>query len=78
MNWFTSFGDGILNGLMALAGSLILWLIRTVFTNQKKLEMLEEELRHRDVLRKEDRADLHELKVDIKDIRTDIKNLFQK
>lgn len=78
MNWLDNFGHSILNGLLLAAGSFILWLIRTVFTNQKKLEMLEAELKSREKTRLADRADLLDLKVDLKEIRQDIKSLFQK
>lgn len=55
------------------------WLVRTVLTNNKKIEMLEKEISNRDKQREEDRKVVSEIKQDMKDLRQDLHNfLFSK
>lgn len=54
------------------------WIIRRVLTNQKQIEMLQAEIKHRDQIRVQDREDLQDIKTDVKELRNDIKSLFQK
>lgn len=54
------------------------WIIRRVLTNQKQIEMLQAEIKHRDQIRVQDREDLQDIKTDVKELRADIKSLFQK
>lgn len=56
----------------------LVWLIRRVFTNQKQIEMLQSEIRHRDDLRKQDRAMLQETRDDVKELRKEIRDLFHR
>lgn len=74
--------------ITALFGA-VTWLIRTVLTNQKKIELLESEIRNRDKTRKEDRETMLDLKADLKAgmeftrddinrIREDIVDLWKK
>jgi len=61
----------------ALVGS-ITWLIRTVFTNQKKLIKLETEINEREKAAKRGREDLRELKDDFKEMNTTLMIYFSK
>jgi type VI protein secretion system component VasK len=62
----------IVAGLVAALFTSIGWLIRTVLTNNRKIEMLEKEIAARDDRRKEDRASVEEIKQDMKDLRKDL------
>lgn len=44
------------------------WLVRLIFTNQQQIEMLQQEISHRDQLRREDREDMAEVKASVKRI----------
>jgi len=52
------------------------WLIRTVFTNQKKLVKLETEITEREKSAKRGREDLRELKSEVKDMNTNLMIFF--
>ena len=52
------------------------WLIRTVFTNQKKLEVLEAEIAIREKARCKERDDIKEVKADVKEMNTALMNFF--
>lgn len=45
------------------------WLVRRVITNQKQIELLKAEIKHRDQLRDADRADIADVKKDVREIR---------
>jgi len=62
--------------VITIAGGLF-WLIRRVFTNQKQIELMQQEAKARDQLRQRDREDLHEVKADVKEMSRDMKRLFQ-
>ncbi len=74
-NWIEHLRDGI-SALIAAAVAAVVaaigWLVRTVFTNQRKIELLEAEISRRGAQRDEDRAaiksDLDEVKHSIKRI----------
>jgi len=62
----------------------VAWLIRRVFTNQKQIEMMQLEIRHRDKERAEDRAMIEEIRTDQKafreeqiEMKTEILSLFR-
>ncbi|WP_412550525.1 hypothetical protein [Shimia sp. MIT910701] len=55
----------------------IVWVVRRIFTNQKQIELLQTELGAREEMRQRDRADLQEVKGDVKELRSDIRSLFQ-
>lgn len=57
---------GALAGVIAGAGA---WLVRRVITNQRQIELLKSEMRHRDSLRDADRADMSDVKRDVREIR---------
>lgn len=58
-------------------GGGLLWLIRRVFTNQKQIELLQQDLKAREEMRQRDRADFMEVKSDVKEMRGEIRQLFQ-
>ncbi len=58
----------VTTGLAAFAAGAW-WVLRVVFTNQQSIEMLTQEIKHRDQLRKEDREALSEVRSDVKEIR---------
>jgi hypothetical protein len=62
--------------VVSIAGG-VLWTIRRVFTNQKQIELLQKEIQSRDELRTRDREDLKEVKSDVKELRGEIRNIFQ-
>lgn len=51
------------------------WIIRRVFTNQKQIEMLQVEIKARDEMRGRDRADMKEVKEDVKALNRHILTL---
>lgn len=58
------------------------WLIRRVFTNQKQIETLQTAIQHRDEQRRRDtgefRDSLKRLEETQKELREDVKKLFQR
>lgn len=58
--------------LVATVFGAIGWLVRTVLTNNRKIEMLEKEIATRDARREEDRLAVKEIKEDMKDLRKDL------
>lgn len=52
------------------------YLIRTVFTNQKKLIQLETEITEREAAAKRGREDLREVKADVKEMNKALMNFF--
>lgn len=52
----------VVTGILAAMASGGLWFVRVVLTNQKQIELLRAELKHRDQLRAEDREDIAEIK----------------
>lgn len=56
-------------GVGAVLGG-VWWLIRLIFTNQQQIEMLQQEISHRDQLRREDREDMAEVKASVKRIES--------
>lgn len=58
--------NGIIIGAVTSTGAGVMWLIRRVITNQKQIEMLQSEIRHRDELRQADRELLLDARADIK------------
>lgn len=53
-----------------------LWLVRRVLTNQRQIELLQSEIKHRDYLRREDREAVKEVRDDVKALRRDIQDMF--
>ncbi len=70
-------GQSLAGWLVVTIGGGFLWVIRRVFTNQKQIELLQKELSSREELRKRDREDLQEVKGDVKELRSDIRRIFE-
>jgi hypothetical protein len=58
---------GVTSVLTALSAG-IWWVIRQVFTNHQQIELMQQEFKHRDQLRAEDREDMAEVKDSVKRI----------
>lgn len=63
-------------GLIATVFSAITWLVRTVTTNNKKIELLQLEIKNRDTRRDEDRRVVDEIKQEMKDLRKELHDYF--
>jgi cell division protein FtsL len=61
--------NSIITTVVATIAGAIVWVVRRVLTNQRQIELLEREIKHRDDLRKADRGDMKELRDDVKEIR---------
>jgi len=68
----------IVAGLIASVFAAITWLVRTVLTNNKKIEMLQLEIKNRDLRRDEDRKAVEEIKQEKKDLRKKLHDYFFK
>lgn len=66
----------IVAGLIASVFAAITWLVRTVLTNNKKIEMLQLEIKNRDLRRDEDRKAVEEIKQEMKDLRKELHDYF--
>jgi DNA-directed RNA polymerase specialized sigma subunit len=64
--------EKVVAGAIATVFGSITWLVRTVLTNNRKIEMLEKEIAARDERRNEDRKVTEEIKQDMKDLRKDL------
>lgn len=71
-------GSSLLVAAVTSIGGGVLWLVRRVLTNQKQIEMLQAEIRHRDEMRKADRDAVKEIKDDVKAMRAEISDLFRR
>ena len=70
--------DKIIAGAVAAVFGSIGWLVRTVLTNNKKIELLQAEIANRDIRRDEDRKDVSEIKTDMKELRRDFQDFLKK
>ncbi len=70
--------EGLVLSALTAVGGGVMWLIRRVLTNQKQIEMLQAEIKHRDTLRQEDREDMREVRDDVKALRHDLQEMFRK
>ena len=71
-------GNALIVGAVSTVIGGILWLVRRVLTNQRQIELLQSEIRHRDSIRQIDRAAVQEIKEDVKAMRVEIKELFRR
>lgn len=62
--------------VVSLLGGVV-WVVRRIFTNQKQIELLQQELSAREDMRMRDRDDLKEVKGDVKELRQDIRRLVE-
>jgi uncharacterized membrane protein len=65
----TTAQTSIVSTIVATVAGAVVWLIRRVLTNQRQIELLEREIKHRDQLRENDREALNEVRDDVKEIR---------
>ena len=68
----------IVSGGIALFTGAVVWLIRRVLTNQRQIELLQAEIKHRDALRREDREAVKEVRDDVKAMRSEIRDMFRR
>ncbi len=66
----------IVAGVVASVFGAIYWLIRTVLTNNRKIELLELEIKNRDSRREDDRKAVEEIKQEMKDLRKELHDYF--
>lgn len=71
-------GASVLGALLLSIGGGIMWVVRRVLTNQKQIELLQSEIKHRDGLRQEDREAVREVRDDVKALRQEIRNMFRR
>lgn len=60
---------------VSVIGGMVGWIVtlrRKVNTNEKKVSMLESEIRHRDKMREEDRERMSRVEADVRDIKVAI------
>ena len=74
-------GSIIAAGVAMLLSGLA-WLVRRILTNQKQIELLQREIKMRDERRREDRVFIEksfdDVKSDMKEMREDIRTLFNR
>lgn len=77
--------DKAVAGAATAIGGAVIWIVRRVLTNQRQIELLmhqndtlNREFKARDRQRVEDREAMKEVKADVKELRQDIRNLFQR
>jgi hypothetical protein len=66
----------IIAGLVASVFASIGWLVRTVLTNNKKIDLLQLEIKNRDIRREDDRKAVEEIKQEMKDLRKELHDYF--
>lgn len=70
-------GEIVSAGIAMFTGAVV-WLIRRVLTNQRQIELLQAEIKHRDALRAEDREAVKEVRDDVKAMRSEIRDMFRR
>ncbi len=70
-------GSLISAGITLFSGAVV-WLIRRVLTNQRQIELLQAEIKYRDVMRREDREAVKEVRDDVKALRSEIRDMFRR
>lgn len=77
--WVSEYIEQFITGIIVMLIGGVTWLFRTVFTNQKEIALLKEEIATRTHMREEDREVLlamkTELKQDSKEIRQKVDKL---
>lgn len=77
--WVSDYIEQFITGIIVMLIGGVTWLFRTVFTNQKEIALLKEEIATRTHMREEDRHVLltmkSELKEDSKEIRQKVDKL---
>lgn len=65
-----SISNSVIITLIGMMTGGVVWLVRRTVTNQKQIEMLVEEFKHRAELRQIDREDISEVKESVNLIKT--------
>ena len=71
VNWaerIEQVGGSVAAAMFLSVGSALTWLVRRVLTNQQQNALLEQEIKHRDTQRKEDREALSDVRDSVKRI----------
>ena len=72
MSWWDRLNDFIFWAVTSVVATMVAgagWFIRAVLTNQKQIELMRAEFKHRDQLRAEDREDMSEIKAVVNKIQ---------
>jgi hypothetical protein len=69
---------GLLVTAITGAASGGVWLVRRIFTNQKQIEMLQKSLEDRDRQRDEDRAALADVRTDVREMRSEVREILHR
>lgn len=67
--------DKAVAGAATAIGGAVIWIVRRVLTNQRQIELL---MHQNDTLNREFSEAMNEVKADVKELRQDIWNLFQR
>lgn len=70
--------DKIVAGGITLVTTALIWLVRTVFTNSRKIELLENEIKHRDNIQVELKNTMLRLESDVHKLSKDILDIWKK
>lgn len=74
MNYLEYIVAGVISSMFAG----VTWLVRRVLTNEKQIALLQVEIKDRDVRRQEDREIMNEIKIDLKEVKRDIIDLYKR
>lgn len=55
-------GSNVTTAIVVAIGGGVMWVIRTLLTNQRQIELLQREIEHRDETRREDREALSDIR----------------
>lgn len=55
-------GANVTTAIVVAIGGGVMWVIRTLLTNQRQIELLQREIEHRDETRREDREALSDIR----------------
>ncbi|MFT6772657.1 MAG: septal ring factor EnvC (AmiA/AmiB activator) [Paracoccaceae bacterium] len=80
MSWIERAEDAAVALVVAVVTSSMaagVWVVRRVFTNEQQIAMLKREIEARDDRRTGDRKALDEVKTDVRELRSEIRQLFR-
>ncbi len=76
--WVSEYIEQFITGIIVMLIGGVTWLFRTVFTNQKEIALLKEEIANRTQMREEDRAVLLTMKTELKEDSKEIRQKVDK
>ena len=76
--WVSNYIEQFITGIIVMLIGGVTWLFRTVFTNQKEIALLKEEIATRTHMREEDRKVLLDMKVELKEDSKEIRQKVDK